>query len=264
MVCKKCLLGMNTVAFFAMIAVNALANALPIAGRSTGYISNLYPNLFTPAGFTFSIWGVIYLLLGVHLGYQILDLSRGGDRWKSAIDAYGYLFLISSILNIAWLFAWHNLMIPLSLVIMVGLLSTLIAMHRRLNPSGTVDFKKNWKNNLPFSVYLGWISVATIANVTVFLVDVGWDGFGLSDVFWTTGVLVVATLLAVIYSVIRRDAPYSLVVLWAFIGIISKRLSVEPAATTVIVAAGAGGAVIIISLLWMIMRTRSRPSEVTG
>ncbi len=250
------LLRLNIAGYAAMVTVNILANTLPIGGNSTEYISDLYPNLFTPAGFTFSIWGLIYLLLGLYVGYQVLDLLRGGDGRVLALDTTGYLFFVSSLLNAAWIFAWHYLQIGLSLVIMLALLVTLLALHRRLNPSGVVDLSANWLAKLPFSIYLGWISVATIANVTVLLVHLGWNGFGMSDAFWTVLVLAAATALGAVYVLRRRDIAYAAVVLWAFYGIISQRLSSEPVETAIITAAGIGSALILISIAAVIIRAR--------
>ena len=205
-------------AFVVMIAVNYLAVALPLGGRDTGAISDNYGNLFAPAGYAFSIWGLIYALLGVYVVYQ---LRRDKD---DLVERVNRVFIVNALLNALWIVAWHYDYIWLSVLIMVGLLLTLIRI------ADIVRAAKLTKNErflvcLPFSIYFGWITVATIANVTVFLVSLGWNGFGFSDSFWTVVVLLVGALIGSWRMLRDRLIPYGLVLIWAYVAILSKHLS---------------------------------------
>jgi hypothetical protein len=194
-----------------MVYVNYLANSLPINGKTTGELSDAYPNLFVPAGITFSIWGIIYLLVAVYCVVQFLPVSR---EMASNIS---WLFILSCIFNGLWIVAWHYQKLPLSLLLMVGLLVTLILINLQLRelPMGVLK--------ATFGVYLGWICIATIANVTALLVDAGWGGMGLSQQAWTIVMIAIGTLI-VSFAIMRIHNPYiGLSVIWAFAGIIIKR-----------------------------------------
>ena len=219
---------LNTIGFLGTIVVNSLANALPINNKTTGELSDQYPNLFVPAGITFSIWGVIYLLLAIFIVYQLITVFNRGRRDSSFIPKIGIWFFIASLANMGWIFAWHYEMVPLSLVIMLLLLGSLIMIYLRLNigRSDATPMEK-FMVHLPFSVYLGWITIATIANLTALLVFAGWSSFGLDDQIWAVIVIVVGIAIAFQILLTRRDIYYCLVVDWALLGILLKRLSVE-------------------------------------
>lgn len=209
--------------FFAfMITMNALANGLPLNGYTTGAISALYPNLFVPAGFTFSIWGVIYLLLLGYVVYSTSILWKGDDAnslLKPVIVLANY-FVLTCGLNAVWIMMWHLLQVELSLLFMLWLLAVLILIYIKLQPYKT---KLTGRNGLllyvPFVVYLGWISVATIANTTALLVHYNWDGFGIDAVMWSCIMISIAALLGAYFSIFRRDFFYTLVIAWALYGI---------------------------------------------
>lgn len=224
---------LNVVAFVAVVVVNTLANTLPLNGISTGEISDSFPSLFTPAGYVFAIWLFIYLLLAVFVVYQLLPAHRENVRLKGL----GYLFVISCVFNIAWLFSWHYLQIPLSMLLMLGLLGTLILAYERLEiGKSDVSRGESLAVRLPFSVYLGWVTVATVANVSVFLLDLGVRA-GWTAPFWAFVVIAVAT--GVGLTVLRRrgDLAYVLVLVWAFIGIAVRQWGSE--ALLVLAAVGA-------------------------
>ncbi len=213
------------VTYLAMVAVNYLANGLPLNGRRTGDISNAYPNLFTPAGVTFSIWGVIYLLLGLHVLYQ-LGLFRGGAQSDAAaglLDRIGVPFAISSLANIAWVFAWHYDVIWLSVVLIVTILVCLTLIAETLR-TANLTVRQRWLVGVLFGVYFGWTTVATVANVTVLLVSLSWDGFGLSNPTWAAIMVVVAMVIGTVTMLRNRDIAYGLVLIWAYLGIRSGRL----------------------------------------
>lgn len=222
--------------FLLMIAVNALANILPINGLTTGEISDSYPNLFVPIPLTFSIWGVIYLLLLFFVIYQVKSHGKGNETTELSL-----LFIASCIANTLWILAWHYQRIFLSLLIMIVLFFLLLLIYRFLPTRETGVTKKEWFFlQLPFSIYFGWITVATIANTTAFLVSIPWGGWGLTPPFWTVLVLLTATFIAVLMLNREGDIPYSLVVIWAFIGIIIKRATTSPLYLSIILTAVLG------------------------
>jgi hypothetical protein len=239
--------SLNLVAFLATVAVNAMANALPINGKTTGELSDLYPNLFVPAGLTFSIWGLIYLLLAVFAIYQIAAPFRSSADFVQRI---GPLFVVASAANIGWIYLWHYQKVSASLIMMLILLASLLAVYLRL---GIGVRGASWRERLlvqlPFSVYLGWITVATVANVTAVLVHVGWNRFGASQELWTVVVLIIAALITMAVLFTRNDLFYALVILWAFLGILIKRLAVDsPPSRAIIVTLGITMAAIAIVL----------------
>ncbi len=217
-----------SLAFIIMVTVNALANGLPIAGKDTGAISDAYPNLFAPQGLTFSIWGVIYLLLLFFTLYLVGIIKHEENENKvKMLDKIGLLFIISSLANASWIFAWHYEIIPLSLVLMLVLLVSLILKIKTL-ATYTLTSKEKFFVRLPFSIYFGWITVATIANVTILLVSLGWNGWMISDTLWTVLVLIVGTLIGLATTLRFKDMAYGLVFIWAYAGIWMKHLKPGP------------------------------------
>lgn len=209
------------VAYVAMVGVNFLANGLPINDRSTGAISDAYPNLFAPAGVTFSIWGLIYLLLAGYVVYQFGKGSRGTEEIFGRINP---LFLATSLANISWIFAWHYDFIGLSVLIMATLLILLIRIADILRVEKFAALEKLciWA---PFSVYFGWITVAAIANITVFLVSIDWDGFGIADFVWTSIILLVGAVIGILRMRKDNNIAYGAVLIWAYAWILFQHVS---------------------------------------
>jgi hypothetical protein len=208
--------------YLLMIATNALANILPINGLNTGQVSNNYQNLFAPAAITFSIWGLIYVLLAIYTIYQVYTLKSKAYSAKF-FNNIGIYFSISSVANALWIIAWHNLYISISLVLMIIILLSLIKINKIIyNKSLDEDVTKII--SLPFSIYFGWITVATIANVTTFLVQINWQGFGIPDYIWTIVVLIVGIIIGSMTMYKNKDFFYGLVFLWAYTGILLKHL----------------------------------------
>ena len=225
---RKILSIFNLVFFVGTVIVNSLAMTMPLNNKTTGELSDQYPNLFVPAGSTFSIWGVIYLLLAIFAIYQLVYAFRSNEQKPTFIEKIGLLFILSSVMNMSWIFAWHYEMVSFSVLVMLVLLLSLIAIFLRLSigrsdASGT----EKYLVHLCFSVYLGWITVATIANITSLLVDINWNRFGLSESFWTVAVIIVAIIIALVILFNRKDIYYVLVVDWALYGIWVKRNSVD-------------------------------------
>jgi hypothetical protein len=236
----------NLIAFVVVVVVNALATTIPLGGMTTGQLSDLYPNLFVPAGLTFSIWGVIYILLGIYVVYGLVFSSRKSEPSSSFMEKVGILFIITCAANAGWIFAWQYRILPLSLVCMVVLLVVLILIYNRLNvgraSGGAVE---KYLVHLPMSIYLGWISIATIANVTAVLVYYKWNRFGIGEQVWAIVMIAVGILLGVLLLFYRSDIFYTLVVDWAVLGILLKRMAVDRAATQGVIIASTVGLCIL-------------------
>ncbi len=227
---------LNLLGFLLVIMLNTLANALPINGYTTGELSAMYPNLFVPAGFTFGIWGFIYLAL---LGFVIYQFTRPAVE-KKVPEQIGIWFFLSCLFNASWILAWHHLLIGLSLLIMLALLGSLIMIYRRIYETPVIPVKL-WVQ-LPFSVYLGWITVATIANTTTVLVDIGWNGWGIPEPAWAVVMISIAILIGLWFAWRQSDVFYALVIAWALIGIIARRTSeaAEVYYPAIVIAAAVG------------------------
>jgi hypothetical protein len=241
----------NVIAFALTVLVNGLAGSTTIlGGKLTAEISDANPTLITPAGYVFSIWGIIYILLGIFVVFQALPSQRGGDYHERV----SWLFALSGLLNIVWLFLWQFEYLSLSVVVMFLLLATLIAIYLRLNIGRSkVELREKLAVHVPFSVYLGWITIASIANVSVTLVSVKWDGFGISQETWATLIIVIALLITLLVVATRKDVAYGLVIIWALVGIAVKQSGnqniVTIAETSAIIVAIALAASIVLSRL---------------
>lgn len=201
------------------LVVNTLANTLPINGLNTGQISDRFNVYFVPAGYVFSIWGLIYLGLIAYGTYQALPSQRTNPR----LQRIGWLAAGSGLANSAWIFAWHYEQFALSVLIMLALLTLLIMIFLRLEKkpaSGSVA--ETWAVQIPFSIYLGWITVATVANITSLLDYWKWDGFGIAPEIWMS--IMLAAVFGITSTMIYRhqNVPFTLVILWALVGIAVK------------------------------------------
>ena len=211
--------------FILMVVVNALANILPINNKGTGEISDFYKNLFAPAGLTFAIWGVIYLALASYTLYQFGILKNKNKPLKeNLITKIGIYFSISSLANTLWIFAWHYQIIPLSMLLILVVLVCLIVINRAIVQEKLNSSEKLYIG-LPFSIYFGWITVATIANFTTLLVSLGWGGFGISETLWTVIIISVGLIISAATVIRNRDIAYGLVIIWAYAGIWLKHIS---------------------------------------
>jgi hypothetical protein len=237
----------NVVGFMAVVAVNILANALPINGKTTAELSDSYPNLFVPAGYVFAIWGVIYLLLLAFTVYQASPKRMGAQF----LNRIGWFFGLSCATNVVWIFLWHYELLFPSLIAMFALLGSLIMIYLRLDIGrGDPPREERFYVHLPFSVYLGWITVAPIANVVAALVNINWDGFGLGEVTWTVVMITVAVALTLLNIQTRGDVGYTLVIIWALGGIVAKQMAIQP----IVLTAGLGMAVLVAFLAFKRLR----------
>jgi hypothetical protein len=254
------------VSFLIMVTVNALANILPLNGITTGDISDSYGNLFAPAGITFSIWGVIYIMLALYTLYQLGLFHKELPKIQfDLLDKISPLFVFSSIANSAWMFSWHYKAFPLSLILMVIILICLYSILRILREQN-LRGKRYYFIQLPFSIYFGWITVATIANTTTLLVSLGWKGFGLGEPIWTIAILLVGMAIGIATALVNKDLPYDLVLIWAYLGILLKHTSPEGFAASyqsIIVTVYICLALFVACTLYLII-TRNKQMAVTG
>jgi len=234
--------GAVVLALIATVALNALANILPLNGQTTGDIANRYPVRFIPANYVFSIWSLIYVGLIAYAVYQALPRQRTNERLRRT----GWLFVLTCVLNSAWLVLWHYEFFILTIPVMVGLFVTLFAIYIALRMRGDpVSVPERLIVFGTFSVYLGWITVALITNIVTVLRQQGWNGFGISAEVWTVVLLVVGVGIAALFTRNKSDVAYVGVLIWAFTGIAVKQRD----APLVVVAAVAATLAIVTLLV---------------
>jgi translocator protein len=237
-----------------VLVVNILANSLPINGVTTAEVSDQFPILFVPAGYVFSIWGLIYL---AQIGFVIYSLTPKGQQNKG-IDAIAWWFVASNFFNAAWVVFWHYQQFALTLIPIFGLLISLIMIYNILRiGKETRATTEKFLVSAPFSIYLGWATVAVVANVSQFLYSSGWRGAPLTEAIWTVVMLAVASLLGVLMIFLRREVAYPLVLVWAFVGIWVKHGAVPLVAITALTLA-----IILASLTLIkgVMNLKSKPA----
>jgi benzodiazapine receptor len=245
------------IAAFTTIVFNIVANALPLNGLNTREISDRFKIFFVPAGYVFSIWGLIYLGLIAYAIYQVLPIQRDNPRLRSI----AYLFILSCLANITWLFLWHYEIFEFTIIAMVVLLVSLIAIYLLLDIGrGEVSAGERWSVQIPFSIYLGWITVATIANTTQLLYYLGWNGWGISAEVWTVIMLVAGVVISAAMSLTRTDIAYSLVLVWAYIGTAVKHGNTPIVANTALISTGL---ILLILIIVLIRNYRVQPAMLT-
>lgn len=246
----------NIIALIVTLIVNGLASTTLLNGRTTAEVSDTYFTLITPAGYVFSIWGIIYILLAAFAIYQALPSQKDKTYQKQI----GALFILSSIFNCAWLFLWQYDYITFSVIVMFALLATLITIYTRLGIGKTkAPLIEKLLIQMPFSVYLGWITIATIANVSAALVSLNWGGLGINADTWAVIVLLVALVVALTVIFTRRDIAYSLVIIWALTGIAINQSNYPNIVLTIEVAV----AIIIVGLIGSLIASRLRQRRTT-
>lgn len=226
----KALAILNVISFILHLTVTYLTQFRIINKKAVGEISEQYNSLFTPASFSFAIWGIIYTALCIFCLYHIIMAYKRNRENQANVDllSIGSLFIINNLATAAWLIAWTNEKIFLSVLLIIVQLVTLITIHLRLhihNRFRTPGSKL--ATEFPLSLYMGWISIATIANISAWLVSTGWNGWGIAASYWTMAMLVVALILAIVMVLGRRNIAFGLVVIWAVYGINAKLSSLE-------------------------------------
>lgn len=237
----------NVVALIIVVAVNFLAEALPLNGLTSAQIANRYPDLlYFPANYAFSIWSVIYAFLIAFAIYQVLPAQRDNPQ----LERIGWLFVASCVFNAAWLISFHYLQFALSMVMMIALLITLIVIYRRLGVGvEPVSRATKWLVHVPFSIYLGWITAATITNAAYVLTDAGWSGFGIGAQTWAIIMLAITAVLAGYIVYTRRDIAYGLVIFWAVTSIAVRHSDIAAVSLTSIIV-GVAVALLVAYALW--------------
>lgn len=236
------------------ISINVLANIVKYNGQETGQISDKYPTLFTPAGYVFAIWGVVYLGMLAYMVYQALPAQRTNPRLRAS----GWPYVIANLANCVWIFLWHYEQFLISVGVILVLLAGLAVAYVRIAPARRqVPRAEFWTTHIPFSIYLGWVSVATIANVAVWLVASGYSGAPLSPAVWSVLMLIVATALGAFFLRRFRDLAYAGVLVWAFAGIAVK----QSATPLVAIVAAALAVVVLADAILTYMRTRNTPGH---
>jgi hypothetical protein len=242
----------NILTFIVTLVVNFLATNLPLNNLSTKEISDSFDIYFVPAGYVFSIWGLIYLGLIGFIVFQALPKNRLNDH----VLHIGIWFAVGNLANALWLVSFHYQQFALALGFMLILLVSLISIFLRLDIGKTkVTTSENWLVNVPFSLYLGWITVATIANATQLLYFIKWDGFGIAPEIWFVIMLVAAVVISAMMSLTRRNILFAMVLVWAFTGIAAK----FPNVPLVNIASWAAAGAVILILVFALL---SRPSAV--
>jgi hypothetical protein len=199
-----------------MIVMNFLANSIPFNNQSTGAISDKYPSLFTPSGFTFSIWGIIYIFLGIYVVKTVLTVNSNlSDTYLQTVML---IFVATSVLNVLWLLSWHYDYILLSTITM-ALFLVLLLIAMILIPSNELLIKS------AFSLYAAWLSVAFIANVTILIVNMNIPVFMSKEVLWYIVIITVGLVIVSAVLLFTKNIVFGLVFMWAYLGIFMKHKS---------------------------------------
>jgi hypothetical protein len=234
-----------------VLMVNAAANIVPINGLNTGQLSALYPTGFTPPGWVFSIWLLIYTGL-VTFG---IAAWRGTPRLRTRVAAVQGPYLINAVGNAAWIFAWHYRLVALSVAVMLVILATLIVIFTRLQrlPSPTVY--EYLRVDGVFAVYFGWITAATLINIATLFFDIGWYPLGLDMNGWALVTVATATAIYVWMGAVTRNSTYCAVFVWAAVGIFLGEPSITPSVRTVALS---GAFAVFVCLVWAFVMPRPR------
>lgn len=227
------------------LIVNALSQLLPFNGQTSAEIANRFENnYFLPANYVFSIWSLIYIGLIAFTIYQALP----SQKENPILRRIGYWFAVTGIANGVWLLLFHYELFALSTVAMLVLLFALVRIYLAIRAEGKLTTAETWFIRIPFSIYLGWITVATVANFTYVLINAEWNGFGISYQTWGAAMIVVAAMIAGVFAYLNRDVVYAAVIVWAFVGIIVRFPDTQLIALTAGVTAALVGIAALVSV----------------
>ena len=213
-----------TISFVLMILLNVLANLLPLNGKTTGEISDLYPSIITPAAYTFSIWGLIYFLLLLFTLYQMLVKSGDSTITPEIFNHIRILFIISCFANGAWIIAWHYEYIALALMLIFIILICLYIINITLWGQ-ELSGKEKLLVQIPFEIYFAWITAAAVINATVLLISIGWTGYDIPGILWASMLLLLFLGLSSRILIKYDSVAYALVSLWVYMGILVQNVS---------------------------------------
>ncbi len=236
----KILQFLNFIGFLGVIAINFLANSLPINAQTTGEVSNKYATMFTPADFTFSIWVLIYVGLAVFIIFQSRGFFKNKmNQSRIVVSQLGLVFFINCVANALWIYAWHYEELLLTVILMAVLLLTLIDLNRRINRI-QAHVKSPMQVKLavifPMGLYLGWICVATIANISAYLNSIHWDGLGLVNELWMILAIITAGLIGIYLLTKYHLISSALAIAWGLTGVVVNNWGIEKNFITNIVA----------------------------
>jgi hypothetical protein len=264
----KALAGLNTLFFLLHLAPSQLTQLKVFNNQTIGDVSAKYPALFTPAGVTFAIWGLIYLGLVLFCIYHLVKAYKEPARHEANVDLQkmGYLFMANNLATGAWTLAWIYEWLVLSVVLIFIQLATLLAIHLRLgifNKSRSAASK--WFTQVPLSLYFGWIIIATVANVSAALVGLGWEGQPLTEPVWTMIMILVATGIVVFVVLARSNPIVGLVGIWAIYGIILKHQALNlPESPQIITVAWVCLTAVSLVVLWAFYKMMKSQHKLQG
>lgn len=250
---KKRLSVLNLVSVILVIAINYISQAIRINETTIGEVSNKYFNLFTPASYAFAIWGLIFMALIAYGIYQV-KMAFFSEKSAALIEETGYWFIITNILNCAWVFVFAFEYTGISVLVMLGILFSLIKIILNTNmekqPVSRSTFIFGW---LPIGIYSGWIAVATVANVSAYLAKLNWDGGFLSHTNWTITMIIIATFVYLLMIYKRTMYEFATVGIWALFAIYVRH---QNEYSTIAYTALAGCAIILVAILWNVYKKR--------
>lgn len=248
----------NLIALLIHISLSYGTQLKLVNPKGVGEVSDKYPSLFTPAGFTFAIWGLIYVALLTFCIYHIVRAFKADDNHPANRDTrkIGYVFIVNNLVTAGWLIAWTNEYLFLSVILILIQLITLLIIHRRLSiHDASRDMPSKFFTQVPLSIYFGWITIATLANTSTFLHSIRWSGWGVSDINWTITLIATAVMITVWVINRRRNTIYGLVVLWALYGIMTRLEERDPINFQPIIWVAMGGmAIVALAVLFSILR----------
>ena len=256
----KTLAILNSISLTSLLVVSYLAQQEWFSDLNVGEVSAKYETIFAPASMTFVIWGLIYASLTAFCIFHVIKAFNSDETEQADVDivAIGWLFIINTLATGAWLIAWINEEIALSVIlILIQLITlTLISIRAHIaNPERPLSTKIF--TQFPLSIYFAWICVATIANISAYLVSINWNWFGISNSYWVIIMIGVTTLLSLFMIVVRRNIFFGLVILWALYGIALKREQVDEVLfQEVIKAAWAAFIIVIMSIMICLFKAK--------
>ena len=237
----------NVIALLLVLVVNYLANNLPINNIKTGAVSDKYFNEFAPANVTFAIWGVIYTLI---IGLMVWQFVLRHELKDKLVEKWQYWFALNCVLNAVWLLLWHYEYLSLTVLVMLCILFSLIKLNHIERSQFNVQLPVKWLPQASFGVYLGWICIATIANITTFLVSINFNKLGLTDTFWTGTVIGIGSITAALLVVRFKNIYIGLAVIWALCGIVLRQNQLHGHFTAISWAALTYGLAVVVSLFY--------------
>lgn len=244
--------------YLAMIVVNMLANILPI-NQTTGEVSQKYNNLFVPAGYTFMIWGVIYILLAIYILYLFGVFKKVSVPLEKLVGINN-LFIFTNLLNALWIFAWHYELIPFSVVVMLGLLVCLILINLQIKKLD-LSCAQKWFIAVPFAVYLAWVCVAAVANISAMLVYFNFGGLGLSASAWTVAVLIILTVIATLTTLRLESFAYAITIIWALVGLLVQQIVVYDSQYVVVIVTIIGAIIVMCLTMLYLLKTQHQTKK---